>query len=192
MFRPVRLSLVAIGTMALSANCDQLPPETTVAPAAACPAPKIGLTSWQTVTMADCGIRMKLPRGYREHRYDVVVNNAVGHSYRVGHFDSIDIDLEKVQETNTPLSQNKVIRQKDYEGYTECTERINGREAIVQSYRGGGNITDGERQFPLYSVEAVFERKPGVLVRISGASNSRQYQELILAALRAVEFLDQI
>ena len=191
MSRAVRLSLFAIGAIALSANPNQLPPETTVPPAAACPAPKIDLTSWQTVTLADCGVRMKLPSGYREHRYGVVVNNFVGHSYRVGHFDSIDINLDTVGEMNTPLSQKKIIRQKDYDGYTECAERINGREAIIQSYRGGGVITDGEHEFRLFSVQAVFERKPGVLIRISGSSSSRESQEQILAALRTVEFLDQ-
>jgi hypothetical protein len=32
--------------------------------------------------------------------------------------------------------QNKTIRQKDYEGFTECNEVMGGREAIIQSFRG--------------------------------------------------------
>jgi len=130
-------------------------------------------------------------RGATEHRYEIVVNNAVAHSYRAGNFDSVDVNLDTAQDINTPLSQSKVIRQKDYEGYTECKERINGREAIIQSYRGGGSITDGEREFRVFSVQAVFEQKPGVLIRISGLSSNRESQEQILAALRTVEFLDQ-
>jgi hypothetical protein len=186
------LSVFAIGAIALSVNCNELPQETTVAPVTACPAPAINLSSWQTVTLPDCGIRLKLPRTYEEHRYGVVVKHAVIHSFHAAHFDSIDVSLDAVEEMNTSLNQNKVARQKDYEGYTECSERIDGREAIIQSYRGGGVITDGEREFRQYTVQAVFERNPGVLIRIRGASSSRENQETILAALRTVEFLDHI
>ncbi len=170
MLRAGHLIFVASGVIALLTNCNRIPPDTTIPPDPACPAPKIDFTSWQTVTLPDCGIRITLPEAYREHRYDVVVNNAVGHSYRARDFDRIDIDLDIAQEANASLNESKVIRQKDYDGYTECTEHINGREAVIQSYRGDGGITDGTREFRIYSVQAVFSTKA------RSASSSKWWQ----------------
>jgi hypothetical protein len=190
MSRVLNLRIASIACLTLLTSCQRVPQETTIPPASACPAPKIDTKSWQTVTLADCGIRMKLPNSYGEHRHEVVVNNWVGHSYQAGNFETIEVSLESAQGPNTTLAQNKIIRQKDYEGYTECTELINGREAILQSYRGGGSITDGTHEFRTYSVYGLFELKTGVLLRISGSTSSRTTQEEVLAALRTVTFIE--
>jgi hypothetical protein len=165
----------------------QVPPESTLPPAPACPSPVIETKSWQIVTLRDCGIHLKLPKKYKEHKWDVEVNNAVGHSYRAGRFDSIDIDVERPPNANP--AQNKTIRQKDYEGFTECNEMIGGREAVIQSFRGGGIIISAGRHFRTYYAEGLWQLRPGQLVRIRGDVASRESQEEVLAVLRTVEFL---
>jgi hypothetical protein len=102
-----------VGTILLAAavfsSYGQVPLDSTIPPAPACPAPKIDTTSWQVVTLGDCGVRLKLPTKYKEHKWEVAVNNAVGHSYRAGRFDSIDIDVERPPNANP--ARNKTIPQ---------------------------------------------------------------------------------
>ena len=165
----------------------QVPPESTLPSASACPSPAIETKAWQIVTLGDCGIRLKLPKKYKEHKWEVIVNNAVGHSYRAGSSDRIDIDVERPPNANP--AQNKTIRQKDYEGFTECSEMIGGREAILQSFRGGGIIISADRQFRMYHAEGLWQLRSDQLLRISGDVVSRESQEEVLAVLRTVQFL---
>jgi hypothetical protein len=169
-------------------SSGQVPPDSTVPPAPACPGPAIDTKSWQIVTLSDCGIRLKLPKKYKEHKWGVIVSNAIGHSYRAGRFDSIDIDVERPPNAN-PV-QNKTIRQKDYEGFTECNEMIGRREAIIQSFLGGGVIIRAGRHFRTYYAEGLWQLSPEQLIRIRGDVASRESQEEVLAVLRTVEFIE--
>jgi hypothetical protein len=145
-----------VGTILLAAavfsSYGQVPLDSTIPPAPACPAPKIDTTSWQVVTLGDCGVPLKLPTKYKEHKWEVAVNNAVGHSYRAGRFDSIDIDVERPPNANP--ARNKTIPQADYEGFTACNEVIGGREAMLASFRGGGVIVSAGRHFRTYMLKA--------------------------------------
>jgi hypothetical protein len=180
------LAVISIAATMLS-SLGQFPPESTLPPASACPAPNIDTSFWQIVTLNDCRIRLKLPKKYKEHKWEVIVNNAIGHSYRAGSFDRVDMDIERPLNANP--AQNKTVRQKDYEGFTECNEIIGGREAIIQSFRGGGIIISGGRHFRTYYAEGLWRLSPGQLIRISGDVASRESQEEVLAVLRTVEFL---
>ncbi len=171
----------------LFSSFGQIPPESALPSAPACPPPDIDTNFWPIVTLNDCGIRLKLPKKYKEHKWEVIVNNAIGHSYRAGRFDSIDIEVERPPNANP--AQNKTIRQKDYEGFTECNQMIDGREAIIQSFRGGGIIISADRHFRTYYAEGLWQLRPGQLIRIRGDVASRESQEEVLAILRTVEFL---
>jgi hypothetical protein len=177
-----------LAAIAISASCERVPDETTVAPADCSPKPTVDTKSWRTVTLADCGIRIKLPRTYHERRGDVVVNNAVIHSFEENGFDNVTISVESALTPNSTINEQKIGRQTDYEGYTECKERISGRDVIVQSFRGGGVITDNTHQFRLYSVNAVFQREPAEFLRVSGHTSDRKSQEQLLAAIYSVVF----
>jgi hypothetical protein len=181
----IRISLA----VTVFSSYGQAPLDSTIPPAPACPAPKIDTKQWKVVTLNSCRIRLKLPKKYKEHTWDVVINDAVGHSYRAGNFDSIDVGLEKPPNPNP--DQNKTIRQKDYEGFTECKEVINGREAILQSFRGGGVIISAGRHFRTYYAEGLWSLRPGQLIRVRGDVTSRESQEEVLAILRTVEFIEK-
>jgi len=185
----LRVTVVSvIAAIIASASCERVPDETTVAAADCSPKPTVDTKSWRTVTLTDCGIRIKLPRTYHERRGDVVVNNAVIHSFEGNGFDNVTISLESPLSPNTTINEQKIGRQTDYEGYTECKERISGRDAIVQSFRGSGMITDNTHQFRVYSVNAVFQRGQAEFVRVSAATSDRKSQEQLLAAIYSVVF----
>jgi hypothetical protein len=158
------------------------------ASAAASPAPQLDTESWKWITLSDCGIRPKLPKNYTEHNWAVRIGQPISHSYRARTFDRIDVDIKRLI-PNTSFDQNKVIRQSDYEGYSECTEMIGGRAAIIQSFLGGGVIIDKDRRFPNYSVYALWSLPGSQLLKISGSAATREGQEEMLAALRTVEFI---
>lgn len=184
------LSFQIVGVSIMAAMCGngaQSPTKLAVPPAPACPSPVIDNRSWSVITLNDCGIRLRLPKRYRERSWDVIVNDSIGHSYRSGNGDRIDIHVEKPR--NPEPSQNKTIRQKDYEGFTECVEVIGGRAAILQSYRGGGIIIRAGRHFPAYHAEGLWQLADGRLLRIRGNALVRESQDEILAMLRTVEFI---
>jgi hypothetical protein len=101
----------------------------TVAPADCSPKPTVDNKAWYTVTLVDCGIRIKLPRTYHERHRDVVVNNAVIHAFDGDGFDNVTISLESSVTPNIIINEQKIGRQADYECYTECKERISDRNA---------------------------------------------------------------
>lgn len=84
-------------------------------------------------------------------------NDSVEHTLRADFFNSITIGFEA--DANATLSDKKTIRQVDYEGFSECDERIGGGDATMQSYRGGGTVGNAEHEFRTYQVEAVLQFK---------------------------------
>lgn len=170
----------------VSASCHWFPADTTSPPAPPCPGPNVDTAHWPIVSVGDCGLQLKLPRKYKERGHGVVVAGSVLHTYRADFFNSIDIHFEAA--ANATLASKKTIRQNDYEGFTECNETIGGRAAILQSYRGGGSVTDGTREFRTYHAETLWQLKPGEFIRIAGYVTDRRSQEEILAAVRTVEF----
>ncbi len=119
---------------------------------------------------------------------DILVTNPIIFSFRAAPFDQITI--RSIRVPYATLAEAKTIRQASYEGFTECSEKIGGRDAIVQSFRGGGDVICGSRAFRMYHAEAVWQLGAGRLLRISADVTSRKAQEEILALLRTVEFAE--
>jgi hypothetical protein len=99
-----------IAAIAVSASCERVPDETTVAPADCSRKPTVDTKSWRTVTLADCGIRIKLPRDYHERRGEVVVNNAVIHSFEGNGFDHVTISLDPALTPSSTINEQKIGR----------------------------------------------------------------------------------
>jgi hypothetical protein len=124
-------------------------------PAPACSAPQVLQDGWRSVTLKSCGIRLRLPTRYAEKHWEVTIGNPIGASYRAENFDRIDISV--LPSPNAAPENNKVHRESDHRGYSECVAAIGGRKAIIQSFRGGGVIFDGERSYPPFVVVATWE-----------------------------------
>ncbi len=148
---------------------------------------KVSTSGWHLFTLPECGIRLRLPERYSEKHWAVKVGNPIGRSFRGGAFDRIDIDVRSSPQPR--LGDNKIIRQSDYQGYTESTESIGGRQAILQSFRGGGVIISGGGQSTTYHAGAIWQLRPGQVLSITGDVATRQSQAEVLAVLRTVEFL---
>ena len=148
---------------------------------------KINTSDWRVLTLPECGIRLKLPRRYLEKHWAVTDGDPIGRSFRGTAFERIDIEVQP--SPHGKLADNKTIRQRDYEGYTESTETIGGREAILQSFRGGGVIIGGGGQSTTYHAGAIWQLRPGQVLSIGGDVATPQAQREVLAALRTVEFL---
>lgn len=156
-------------------------------PIAACPPPKINTLSWQLVTLADCNARLKLPRRYREHAGGVVIGRIAIHIFLTSDFDRIEVQL--VPPMFPDLDRNKTIRQSNYQGFTECTELVAGRDAIIQSFRGGGMIFKVGRPIMPYHATALWKWTNNRLLSLDAGVSSRESQEEVLAAVRTVEFV---
>jgi hypothetical protein len=64
-----------------------------------------------------------------------------------------------------------------------------GSPTVIQSYRGGGTASDGQKEFRYYTVEALSNPKKDEFIRIRASAVDRQSQEKILAAIRTIEFI---
>ena len=152
----------------------------------ACPGPKIDTTSWKVWTVQSARIRLKLPPRYKEHTWAVNIGAVQIYSYRAGHFDHIDIELES--SANPDPSRYKVVQQTYYQEYTDCAEIIRNHKVVIQSFREEGVIFDQGGQYPMYEVMASCQLDSTTLLRISSGFASRQSQEEMLAMLRTIEF----
>jgi hypothetical protein len=66
---------------------------------------------------------------------------------------------------------------------------IGGREAMLESFRGGGVIVSAGRHFRTYYAEGLWQLTAQQLLRIRGDVASRESQDEVLAVLRTVEFI---
>ena len=154
--------------------------------APACPRPYVDTSSWRTWTIKAAGIRLKLPPRYKEHTWAVNIGAMQMYSYRAGHFDHIDIELESSDDPDP--DRHKVVQQTSYLEYTECAEMIRNQKVVIQSFREEGVIFDQGRRYPMYQVMALCQLDSTRLLRISTGFASRQSQEEMLAILRTIEF----
>src|ERR1700676_3396185 len=83
---------------------------------------KLDMSGWQVWTLTECGVRLKLPKHYSEKHWAVKVGNPIGRSFRGEAFDRIEIDVRSSPQVK--LADNKIIRQRDYQVYTESTETL--------------------------------------------------------------------
>jgi hypothetical protein len=158
--------------------------ESSEQPAPACSAPQVLEKAWQSVTLKSCGIRLRLPTRYAEKHWEVTIGDPIGASYRAENFDRIDISV-----LPSPPENNKIHQESDHRGYSECVATIGGRKGIIQSFRGGGVIFDGERSYPPFVIVATWELRPGHTLQVVSSASTRRSQEEILAVLRTVQFL---
>jgi hypothetical protein len=149
--------------------------------------PQVLQDGWRSVTIKSCGIRLRLPTRYAEKHWEVTIGNPIGASYRAENFDRIDISV--LPSPNAAPENNKIHRESDHRGYSECVAAIGGRRAIIQSFRGGGVIFDGERSYLPFVVVATWELRPGHTLQVMSSASTRSSQEEILAVLRTVQFL---
>jgi hypothetical protein len=169
--------------------CDPgtAPADTNTPPAPACPSPDVSEKEWRTVEINKVGISLRLPKKYQEKHWDVTVGAFVGATFRADHFEDLSFRVRSLE--SYPLEHYKVGRQRDYEGYSECTEMIRGRQMIIQSFRGGGVIFDVGGSYPPYHVAGVCELGSGRILTFDGTASSRQAQEEQLAIIRTLEFI---
>jgi hypothetical protein len=160
--------------------------EVTDEPAPACPAPKLQQTEWRSVDLVDIGVRLKMPKKYAEKHWAVTVGDPVPlATFRAGHLDEFTIKLDAP--ADPPLADHKVIRQRNYEGYTECTEAISGHQAVIQSFREP-HVIFMEQWYPAFAVHAVCDVGPGRILRYDATAATRKGQEELLAILRTLKF----
>jgi hypothetical protein len=138
------------------------------------------------VEIPSIGVRLKMPKRYSEKSWAVKIGNPIVATYRAGHLESFTLEI--LPSSGESLEQQKILPQSDYQGYTECTEAISGRHAVIQSFRGGGVIILGDLRFPPFAVNAVFELAPDRTLRFDGSSATRAAQEDLLAIIRTLEF----
>jgi hypothetical protein len=154
-------------------------------PAPACPAPKVEQTEWRSVELVRIGIRLNMPKKYGEKHWAVSVGNPVVATFRASHVEDFTLQLEAPE--GRPLGEHKVGRQNSYEGYTECPETISGRQAIIQSFREP-HVIFMDRWYPAFAVHAVYDLRPGHILRFDGSAATPQGQEELLAIVRTLKF----
>lgn len=185
-----RFNFILLTAICWLVACDPLsaPAEDiNVPPAPACPPPNVSQKDWRTIGNIKVGVSLKLPKKYHEKHWAVTVGNFIGATFRAGRFEDLSLNAEGP--SGRSLEQHKIIRQRDYEGYSECTEMISGHKIIIQSFRGGGIIFDAGRSYSPYAIAGVCELGPGRILTFHGTASSRQAQEEQLAIIRTLEFI---
>lgn len=194
--RPMRLritttwQLFGLAGLFFLASCERVvtPDDASVGPEAACPAPEVQTRDWRVVKLERMGLRLKMPKRFSEDRGGVVIGGWVGSSFHAGVFENITVEITSYAGPGQSFEEQKAIRQTFYTGYSECAESIGGHRAIIQSFRGGGDITLGDRSFPSFAVFAIYDLAPGKVVRFRGDAATRQGQKDLLASVRTLEF----
>jgi hypothetical protein len=134
------------------------------------------------------GLRLKMPKRFSEDRGGVVIGGWIGSSFHAGVFESVTLEIMPYAGPGQSFEDQKAIRQNFYAGYSECSESIGGHRTIIQSLKGGGSITIGDRSFPSFAVLAIYDLAPGKVVRFHGDAATLQGQKDLLASVRTLEF----
>jgi hypothetical protein len=132
-------------------------------------------------------IRFKLPRGYKQKQWGVVVGSPpIGATFQFSHVNQIDFALENAEHASPESAKD--IPQKNYIDYKEWSQPIGGHDGIVQTFQGGGVIIDEEGTRLPYCVEAVAAKDAKHLLRVSATLGNRERQREVLAMLKKIEF----
>jgi hypothetical protein len=147
----------------------------------------INTASWETRNSPTMHLRFKLPPGYKEKQWAVVVGTPEpSATFRLGHENQIDFSVQGVEDTD--LENAKVGVQKDFVDYKEWSQLIGGHNGIVQTFQGGGKIMDEEGERLPYCVEATCTLDEKHLLWIRAALGSQARQKEVLAMLTTIEF----
>jgi hypothetical protein len=147
----------------------------------------INTASWETRDLPNIRLRFKLPPGYTQKQWQVVVGSPpAGATFQVGHVNQIDFAVENTEDPSPESAKD--IPQKNYIDYKEWSQFIGGREYIVQTFQGGGVIIDEEGKRPPYCVESVAAIDAKHRVRVSATLGNQERQQEVLAMLKTIEF----
>lgn len=166
--------------------CDKIPAVTDQAPLIACEPASISAREWPLLAVPSCHVQLRLPNGFVRKQWQVETGTASGASFRKGLSEQIHI---QVFPTRTGVLEHGALRrQSSYTEYSECRVTIGGREAILQSFRGGAEIVSAGHSYPMFQIAAVWLLTEHEYIAVVGQSVSRKGQEEILAAVHSLEF----
>jgi hypothetical protein len=141
--------------------------------------------SWESRELADIRLRFKLPGGYKEKHWAVVVGSpGFIATFQLGHLNQIDFKVRNVENANLEAA---VMPQRDYVDYKEWSQLIGGRKGIVQTFQGG-MIFDEKGQRLAYCVEAICALDGKSLLWVSATLGNQERQREVLAMLKTIEF----
>jgi hypothetical protein len=146
----------------------------------------VNAASWGTRDLPNARVRFKLPLGYTEKQWAVVIGSVNTTTFQLGHENQIDFTVENVADANPENA--KVGLQKDYVDYKEWSQLIGGRKGFVQTFQGGGEIIDEEGKRLPYCIHATCALDEKRLLWIHAVLGSQERQQEVLAMLKTIEF----
>jgi hypothetical protein len=142
--------------------------------------------SWETRDLPDIHLRFKLPPGYKQKKWAVIIRSGPIATFQLGHLNEINFAVENAEDGS---AQNaKVMPQKDYIDYKEWGQLIGGHDGIVQTFQGGGVIINEEGNYLPYRVEATCAWDGKHLLWINATLGNQERQQEVLAMLKTIEF----
>jgi hypothetical protein len=142
--------------------------------------------SWETRDLPDIRLRFKLPPGYKQKQWAVIIRSGPIATFQLGHLNEINFAVENAEDKRAKNA--KVMPQKDYVDYKEWSQLIGGRDGIVQTFQGGGEIIDEEGKRLPYRVEATCALDGKHLLWINATLGNDERQQELLAMLKTFEF----
>ncbi len=143
--------------------------------------------SWETRELPNMHFRFKLPPGYKQKQWAVVVGApAPSATFQLGLENHIDFTIEDVEDANPENA--KVGLQKDYVDYKEWSQVIGGHKGIVQTFQGGGITIDEEGERLPHRVEAICAVDAKHVLRISALLGNQERQQEALKMVKTIEF----
>jgi hypothetical protein len=152
-------------------------------PAPACPAPVISKINWRKIIIKEWLVQFDLPPEYSRNREQEASDGSI-RSFHTDRLDNVTVTLG---------TGALIIPKRDFAfgradtGYSECREMINGHEAIMQSYRGGGWVVRNAKSTLTYRAAAVYQISPGRFLEVVANTLDRRSQEEMLAAFRTIQ-----
>lgn len=178
---------ILAGLALLCGACGSAPADTKAAAAPACAVPILSTSNWRTWEPESFPVRLRLPKSFREKKYDITIGDYHGRTYHAGLFQSLNLQV-----SNGPTTVDwPSARQSHNTDYSECLDTVGGRPVFVQSKRGSGTMFWGREQSASYDVIAVWHLAPGRYLYANGVAGERRTQEELLAAIRTIEFVDR-
>lgn len=149
------------------------------------PSGKIDTSFWIRREIPEFGLAFKLPKAYKEKRWEVVVGPIQGRRFYAGPA-FVDFQIEE----GTTFDRAKTRRQLDYDDYREWTDEIRGHKVLIQTFRGGGSIYTEKGVFPPHQVAVVCELDTDSkrFLTIDAPCATKEEQEEILAMVGTLEF----
>src|SRR5437660_5074490 len=139
--------------------------------------------SWTMYEIKEFGLKFKLPKTFKEKKWQVIVGNAQTRTYHAGKFTIVDFDILEAPN----LDRAKMGRQRNYSDYQEWTKIIAGHRAIVQSFVAEGEIFSEKGILPSYNVAVACELDTNRVLTVKGSTATEEEQEEIFAMLETFE-----